>query len=311
MTKKNDLVIFILCVSVLFFSILALCVNRFWYRFPGLFYFDPAFLGFTGLLLFIYFGLKLQFNLSNNSSLLKIIKAAYIYGLILSLVLLATTAIQYTPFSPIDKKILKLEAFLHLDLKSSIAWLNQRAHLKSVVNFIYNSLAYQLIVVPLWVIFRKEFGVLYQFYFLALMSWFIGALVYYFFPTTAPASIIDSPYFVEAQRATGLKFWQVHHYIQPLTADGGMIAMPSFHVIWAWLCVYLLRPWPILFFLLGLTNIVLVSACVLLGWHYYLDVAGSMMTLSVAHFVFYVCHNKQSRYNVYNGIENDSTLYSA
>ncbi len=48
--------------------------------------------------------------------------------------------------------------------------------------------------------------------------------------------------------------------------------MPSFHTIWALLCVYLLRDWKYPFIVLGLINSLLIIACVLLGWHYLSDV---------------------------------------
>jgi len=237
-SKKHNAYLFAMIAVIIIASIGMFSVNKYWYRFPGLFYFEPSFLGLSILLYVIRLGLKLQFGLSDDVTLLKMMKEMSVYTFIIVLIIFATSAIQYTPFTPIDKKILMVEHYLHLDLKASIAWLSAQGHFKVISAVIYDSVCYQVLVFPLLVILYQRYDVMYEFYFLVLASWIIGSMVYYFLPTMGPASLIDSPYFIEAQRATGLKFWQLHHYIQPVTEDGGMIAMPSFHVIWAWLCVY-------------------------------------------------------------------------
>lgn len=288
--EKVDVTLFVLSIFIALSSVVMFSLNHYYFRFPGLFYFEPTFLAYAIFLLMVRFGLILQFDLACNNTLIKMLKEATIYSLIIVLILFGTSAVQYTPFRPIDKKIIEIEQFLNLDLQSAIAWFGMHRTIKTVANVVYQSLAYQLLLIPLCVLFFKKYHDLYQFYFLALMTWFIGSFFYYFFPTMGPASVIDSPYFIDAQRYTGLKFWQLHHFIQPVTAEGGMIAMPSFHVIWAWLCVLLVRSWPIVFALLGCINLILVFSCVFLGWHYFLDVVGSVLTLLLSHFVYHVCH---------------------
>jgi hypothetical protein len=290
MTRKDDVMLLIPTLCILVISVLLFSINRCCYRYPGFFYFEPVFLEFSLFLSMVRLGLKLQFNISFDAAPMKMMRSASIYGLVIIVILLSTSAIQYTPFQPIDKFIVQIEQYVHLDLSAVIAWLHTNGGLKAVANFAYNSLSYQLLVIPFLVLCFQRYDRLHQYYFLVLVSWLLGSMIYYFFPTMAPASVIDSPYFIESQRATGLKFWQLHHYIQPVTADGGMVAMPSFHVIWAWLCVNLLRPWPILFGLLATVNLILVAACVSLGWHYFLDVLGSTLILIVAHYIYRMTH---------------------
>jgi len=131
-----------------------------------------------------------------------------------------------------------------------------------------------------------------EFYFLLLVSMIIGFVFYYFFPTMAPSSVIDSPYFLEEQRATALKFSQIHHYLQPTTIEGGLIAMPSFHVIWAYLCLYALRGWPILCGILFPVNCLLALACILLGWHYPIDLVGSIVVILMSQAILRYCYRK-------------------
>lgn len=288
MLKKSDMTLLVLSFLIVLSAIVMFSLNRYDYRFPGLFYFDPALLAFAIFLLMIRFGLILQFDFNHDSVLIKTLKEASTYSFIILIILFGTSAVQYTPFHPIDKKIIEIERFLNLSLQGAMSWLSMNQTIKVIANVIYHSLSYQLLLIPIFVLLCRQYETLHQFYFMALLTWFLGSLIYYFFPTMGPASVVDSPYFVAAQRDTGLKFWQLHHYIQPVTAEGGMIAMPSFHVIWAWLCVLLLRPWPILFFFLGGMNLMLVAACVCLGWHYFMDVIGSVMTIILSHIVYRV-----------------------
>lgn len=272
-----------LIVIIFLMSLILIAINRIWFGYPGLFYFENNLFGLALFLFAFCYGLKLQFPQIKDSFFLKFLSSLNLYVMLILLILLSTTAIQYTPFAPIDRSILKLEHALKLNLQSAIDWTNTHAMAKVIFYVVYHSLGLQLVYIPLVTILFRSREEMNEFYFLLLFCWLIGSSFYYFFPTTAPASILSSDFFDESQYFTGLKFWQVHHYIQPVTADGGMVAMPSFHVIWAWLCVYLIRCWPIACGLLASINFLLVASCVGLGWHYYLDILASVIILFSAH----------------------------
>ena len=176
---------------------------------------------------------------------------------------------------------------MHIDLAKLVQWSTTHPVLYFIMEVLYDSLAYQMTYLPLLLILFGQFKRMHEYYFLLLLTAFIGYICYYFFPTTAPASVIDSPYFTEAQRATGLKFAQIHAYIEPSTHRGGMVAFPSFHVIWAWLCAFLIRDFRFAFALLLILNTAIVFSCVLLGWHYILDVIASIAVLGIAHYTYF------------------------
>jgi hypothetical protein len=282
---KRNMCLIALFGTISIISIYILYLNRCFYRFPGLFYFEPSLLGLNFLLLIIPPGLQLQFNLAYKSPFLKGLRAASVYLLIINLISISTTAIQYTPYPPIDKEILYIEQrYLNFDLKTTMDWLGSSPSFSKLGDRVYRFLIYEVFSIPLLLIYFKQYRRLYNFYFMILFTWLIGSLVYYYFPTTAPASVIDSLYFSQEQYLTGLKFWQLHHFIQPVASEGGMISMPSFHVIWALLFVYLLRPWPIIFCVFTAFNSMIILFCVLLGWHYLLDVIASVCILLFTHY---------------------------
>lgn len=190
----------------------------------------------------------------------------------MSLVAFATNAVQYTPFPPIDEQILIWHGPFSESIKSAFAFTDTHASLKKLFNWCYASLDYQMAFLPLLSILLKDYETLHRYYQHLLLTLLLGFTCYYFFPTIAPASLLKLPYFSEAQYATGLKFKEIHEHLPPSTIEGGLIAFPSFHAIWAILCLILVKKIRFLFYPLLLNNIVLIASCVLLGWHYPLDI---------------------------------------
>ena len=279
---------FLLC----FLSVVALLTNYFTYNYPGNNYF-PLQTSYVALALFLmYSGFVLQFG--RNNQLTKMMKEVICFFLVMSVLALATNAAQFTPFPPIDSKILAFETSLHINIKAIITWTNSKPFFKETLGFIYDTLPYQMCYFPLILIALKQFDCIREHYFLLIVSALIGFTFYYFFPTMAPASVIDSQYFTEVQRATGLKFMQLHQHIQPTTIDGGMIALPSFHVIWAWFCLYLLRHVYVVFVVMLPINLFLIVSCVLLGWHYPIDILGAVMVILMTHWAHFYYKKRTS-----------------
>lgn len=265
----------------------AFAVNFFSYHYPGNNYFPPNIFFIALSLMLMYAGFALQFGPS--SYLAATIKETIYFFLVMCVLALSTNAAQYTPFPTIDKHIVGLEASLHIDMQALISWTHTKPMLKKLLEFIYNTLPFQMTYFPILLIIMKRWDTIREYYFLLLVSAIIGFSFYYFFPTTAPASIIPGHYFSEAQRATGLKFIQIHQHIQPSTIDGGLIALPSFHVIWAWFCLYILRSWPVALVIMLPINSLLIASCVLLGWHYPIDILGGIIVIMITHWVIHSC----------------------
>lgn len=228
-------------------------------------------------------GFRLQFSPENQIS--RFIYEVLIGLFIFTLVLSGTGTLQYTPFQVIDEILVRWDARLHVDVYDLVAWLHQVPYIKQGLTTVYESLSLELLGVPLVLIFMRRYALLREYYTLILISATIGYSIYYFFPTIAPASALGGPYFSVEQYATGLKFNEIHHHLVPSTQEGGLISFPSFHVIWAWFLVYTVRCWKLLFIVLSCWNTVLVISCVLLGWHYAVDVIGSVGVIIVTHWI--------------------------
>ncbi|KTD15594.1 hypothetical protein Lgra_0260 [Legionella gratiana] len=281
----------ILAGLMLALSAIVFLINHFFFKYQGNNYLPGGTPFLATVLLLFNFGLILYFQ--KGSKFRQIGKELlYLFG-IMCLIAIATNAVQLTPFPPIDKSIVNFENYLHLPMDSLVVWTNNHPKFKYLLGVTYDSLTYQMSILPLFVIFTCHFHLVREYYFYLLCTTLIGFSFYYFFPTTAPASILNSTLFSISQIATGLKFEQIHHYIIPTTNDGGLIALPSFHAIWAILCVNLVRDWKIIWVALSIINLFLIASCVLLGWHYLTDILGSFIVLLISYYFFNKCKTEK------------------
>ncbi|CEK10586.1 phosphatase PAP2 family protein [Legionella hackeliae] len=290
MSRNSNHCSIIAAFALSLLATIALVINHLFYKFPGNNYFPPNILLIALILFLGFLGSYLQFGRSNM--VVKMTRELIYYFLVMSVIAFATNAIQYTPFTPIDDKLFALEAAANINLVKIVAWTQRSALFTQLLVYIYDSLPYQMSILPLVAIIMRKFSYLREYYCLLLISSLIGFTIYYFYPTVAPATFFKSELFSPEQYATGIKFSEIHQHIPPSTIDGGMIAFPSFHAIWAWLCLYLMRWSRFIFFLLLPINLLLIASCVLLGWHYPIDLIASGLILAVTHYLCFFCAKK-------------------
>lgn len=281
----TDKTIFLVTLSLI--SIILECcvfiVNDRYFAYQGVFYNPVRLLTFCSTIFLIILGVKYTLNMP-TAVFAHLRSLAWLYSVFL-IITLATNAVQLTPYPPIDTSIVAFERYFGLNLLDIVIWANAHPLLGSVLSFAYATLNYQIAILPIIAIFLGLHEELYEYFVLMLLTMLFGFSFYYFFPTTAPASVFAQEYFRDVQIATGLKFWQIHQHIPPETDNGGLIALPSFHVIWAWLGMNMLRKQWFLMLLLVPINILLYISCVLLGWHYITDIIGSVLILAVAYAI--------------------------
>ncbi|PJD91327.1 MAG: hypothetical protein CK424_07315 [Legionella sp.] len=277
-TFKQIRFIALLASIVMLLSAVSFACNHWLFHYPGNNYYPESSFRIGITLLLFYIVSYIQTGSSSKCSQIIAHVLAY-YGL-LALLALLTNAAQYTPFEVIDQSISAAEP---LHLLPLVAWTKAHVFFRHILAFIYNSLTYEMVILPIFLALCLKRTYLYEYIILMLLTALIGFGFYYFYPSSGPATIYKPDYFVPCQLATGLKFFQIHHYIQPSTLEGGLIALPSYHVIWAWLCTHSVRYIKPLYYILLPYNALIVLACILLGWHYFLDVLGSILVLSFAH----------------------------
>ena len=270
-------------VFLFFFTSTVLILNQKIWHYPPVNYFTP---GIDILFFFLALcTLGLLLTQGTKSRLTAFFAYLTTYHTILLLVLYFTLAIQLTPFQPIDKTLLKMDLALHYPAAKILDFLWHHESIKSTLEYIYNFIGVELFFLPIYLIAFGHYYRMKQFFYFLLSTLSLGYVFYYFFPTMAPASVIASPYFSLDQFNTGLKFEQIHHHFQATSDLGGMISMPSFHILWALICQISTKDTKFLWYLLWPITIGIMVSCVVLGWHYLVDLFGSLIALAIAQYL--------------------------
>ncbi len=280
--RREFLLIMTLSVIIILLSALSISLNNEQFHYAGISYVPEETPKIFSILVLLCLGSYL--HTGSNSRITQILLHLFAYYVVLFIIMLFTNAIQYTPFPGIDEKILDFQgAYLNELFTRIITWTHQHMALGHFFVRIYNSLSMEVLVVPILLVLFQQRTYLYEYFILILITALLGFIFYYFFPSSGPASILPPQYFTHSQLATGIKFTLVHQHIQPSSLEGGLIALPSYHTIWAWLSTFAFRKYKPIFAILLIYNGTIMAACILLGWHYFVDLIGSFLVLLLAH----------------------------
>lgn len=202
-----------------------------------------------------------------------LLKSYCLYFLAFFAFLVMLNGVQYTPFPTVDIFLGAADHVLNIQEPLLMNWAYAHPILLTILKMAYNSLIFQWLLMPLilFILRKKQ-----QFHFYlvtSLLAYLIGAAIYYFFPSIGPASIYSDKHFTQAQIDTVVNFKEIHQYLMVTTFDGGMIAFPSFHVLWSVITVYTLRKTPAAFFApILVLNVIAIVATLFLGWNYAIDI---------------------------------------
>ena len=204
-------------------------------------------------------------------------------------------AIQFTPFKTIDNSLLNIEKLLGINVLEIVRLMNKYPKIKQILEILYDTITVELFIIPFVLSALKAQKRLNEFLLGILISVLVGGLFYYFFPTTAPYSMFQTNDFLAEQKDTFLKFVQIHNHIKPTTSQGGMIAMPSFHVIYALIIIYATRKNKSLYYIAMPINIVAIFSTILLGWHYILDVIGGIILFALTIWTIKIIYKRMTQ----------------
>ncbi len=276
MVRSDSQVLYLLIALNAFIGVILLLINQFTVNYSGNLWFSaPWQHAALPLLCLSVFLLYFQEIISHRLYLIMYVLVFYCLSLAAGLIL--TQGIQLTPFQPIDHWLLSLDQSLGFNQEQLITFTYRHSYFCNLLIKAYDSITWQLVIFPFVMAYFLCERSVKIFLLSMLISYPIGLLIYYFFPATAPASAIHNAYFIGMQDDTYIKFYQIHHHLKITTADGGIIVVPSFHIIWATLIIYLTRAKKWLFYPVLAWNIILMVSTVALGWHYLFDVFAGLI----------------------------------
>ena len=218
------------------------------------------------------------------------------YGFLFTMICsfaISDTAIQLTPFHPIDQHLVSFDQFFGVNTVSLLQWTHLHPLTQQWLNFCYFSLMPELLFTPLIISLLRERQTCRIYLISALIGYMLIQNMYYFFPTVAPAGIFHSHLFLSDQYNCTIRFYKIHHHL-PVSINSAtcLIAFPSPHVFCACLIWYAYKNNTWLFIPIGIINLSMIAATVLLGYHYFADVLAG---ISVACLSITVTHSIDKR----------------
>jgi len=201
-------------------------------------------------------------------------------------------AIQFTPFHLVDTSLLHFDQSLGFNSAAIYHFTMTHPAIRAVAHSAYDSIGYQLFIIPLILVFLSEQRKLNLFFTANLVSAFIAYNLYYFFPTTVPAHVLPLTHFSLDQYQVIAQWYEIHFYLNNIIHVGDLIGFPSYHVIWAVLLTEACSKQKWLFYPVMLLNSLLIAATLELGWHFLSDVFGGLIIGVISIYVARVCFLK-------------------
>jgi membrane-associated phospholipid phosphatase len=196
------------------------------------------------------------------------------------------TAVASTPFTRIDAALEKFDLAIHFNLPALMSWVNHGHEIiLGACCLAYKSWLYQLFLLPLAMTVTDNYKRVTTFILAFTIACALGAGIYYFWPTTAPATVVHSHYFTEYQHNLVKRFVMMRQGATHLPPTIGLISFPSFHVIGAVLFILLCWKNKILRIPVLALNMLLIYSTLALGYHYMADVLAGTI---IAAFSYYI-----------------------
>lgn len=191
-----------------------------------------------------------------------------------------------TPHTRIDAALATFDQHLGVNVTHLMAWTRQYPWFLHLLQTVYSSWIPLAISIPIIICtLGKSSHSHYRYITSWLLTIFIGCTIYFFWPTSAPASVYHSPYFTLSQHHLVTAFYQVHHNLPMTVQIDGLIAFPSFHVIDACLVTFACLDFWWLLIPVAIWNSLQILSTMALGYHYLADVLAGILIAIICHFI--------------------------
>ena len=219
-----------------------------------------------------------------------------LFLIICTALLLVLSYLAYTTNLPfVDSTLAAMDGYMGFSSPEIVLMFRNYPWLYIIFSFIYNCILFQSVVVILYFSFIGEKIYLERFLMLFLISLlltiFIGALL----PAAGPYVWYNYSPSPELQSALD-RLYEIRNNIVNITKEDGIITVPSFHAIAAFIYIYTFRnEKKIIFIPILILNLLMVFSCLPIGQHYLTDiVAGATvfaLTLCIEQLIFWSVNN--------------------
>jgi len=190
--------------------------------------------------------------------------------------------VQFTPFPLVDSQLNHVDLMLGFNSAHWFNWTMHHPWAYRISTYVYAFLQHELLWVPVILALLEQKRSLDIFFTCCLLTSAIGFTIYYFFPTTEPANVVHGATFLHEQYLVVQQFKQMHAHKAVTDAIGGVVGLPSFHVIWSILLVYAARNKKWLFYPLLVMNSLIILSTLTLAWHFLADVLAGFVVAGLS-----------------------------
>ncbi len=182
-----------------------------------------------------------------------------------------------------DAHLVHLDQLFNVNVPGIMSWASHH-WLGTLINRTYPLLNPLLIVSALLPAFLGKVKNAQQFVVANLIAFAIGLPLFALLPAIGPwygYAIPPTPDEMQCQAAI-LLFRGPGHLVSQLAA---IICFPSFHVIWAILCIAALWGFRLLRIPVAIFGTMIIFSTLTTGWHYFVDVLGGIMIAAISLFL--------------------------
>lgn len=302
--ERTELLILNMEAALILSGLVFMLLNAVTFQYKGDHYLSLQWLWLAPLSLALIYFVPRWLKMSPGMAFL--LKSYCFYLLSFCAFLFVLNGVQFTPFPTIDNYLGAADQVLHIRETGIMDWTYAHPFLLKILQFSYHSVMLQWLLMPLIMFLLKEKKRFYFYLTASLLAYLLGSFIYYFFPSIGPASIFSDAHFTRIQLDTVLNYKEIHQYLMVTTFDGGMIAFPSFHVLWSVITVYtLISARKLLFIPALIINLIATVATLCLGWNYAVDI---LCGIGVGVMAIYLAHRLINKLNPAPHSEKDSAI---
>ncbi|MBV53002.1 MAG: hypothetical protein CL816_02930 [Coxiellaceae bacterium] len=212
--------------------------------------------------------------------LILVVKGAGLMGIAIGLQIVMTGILITTPFPLQDEWFYRVDQAIGYEQKVTIQFIIDHPLLRVVLAHAYNSLKTMAMLVGIALLISMKLVSYYRYIAYFLITFLIGSLIYYFFPSTDVSSIIPSKIFSPSAYMVVEQFKLEHNY-KPISQFAiGLISMPSFHTIWAMVITFSLWNVRYLRWIALCYSVIVVISALCLGAHFLVDILAGLVIAS-------------------------------
>lgn len=198
-------------------------------------------------------------------------------GLLLASGVLYAYVAPYTPHRIIDPLLYGFDKKIGFSLVPIVKWSLQHRMLRDIFLFAYETIFASLITLLVVLCILGDRRQVKRYLLAMYLSYLLGAIFYYYFPSLDPAATIKHLHFNRSQWQVVSQFYLAHHHKHLYFHNFAFIGFPSFHVIWACLIVFYSRKRRLLFYPFLLLSVLVFPSTLISAWHYLTDVLGGFI----------------------------------